>query len=139
MTDTLGVGINVPIRTVLFSRLCKFDGQKTAVLSARDFHPSLHQHLGSCLYVMQDFDAAYEHFEKGVNIYTRNEPSETLYQYAFSAVVVGDVRKARLLLKALLYQTPESETRLVERARALLAQVESDPSLGAGFFEGIAR
>ncbi|MGE0452693.1 MAG: DEAD/DEAH box helicase [Vicinamibacteria bacterium] len=37
-TDTLGVGINVPIRTVLFTRLCKFDGQKTAVLSARDFH-----------------------------------------------------------------------------------------------------
>jgi hypothetical protein len=37
-TDTLGVGINVPIRTVLFSRLCKFDGQKTIILSARDFH-----------------------------------------------------------------------------------------------------
>ena len=37
-TDTLGVGINVPIRTVLFSRLCKFDGQKTAIMSARDFH-----------------------------------------------------------------------------------------------------
>lgn len=37
-TDTLGVGINVPIRTVLFSRLCKFDGQKTGILGARDFH-----------------------------------------------------------------------------------------------------
>jgi len=37
-TDTLGVGINVPIRTVLFTRLCKFDGEKTAILSARDFH-----------------------------------------------------------------------------------------------------
>ncbi|MGA2750108.1 MAG: DUF3516 domain-containing protein [Verrucomicrobiota bacterium] len=37
-TDTLGVGINVPIRTVLLSRLCKFDGQKTLILSARDFH-----------------------------------------------------------------------------------------------------
>ncbi len=37
-TDTLGVGINVPIRTVLFTRLCKFDGQKTGLLSARDFH-----------------------------------------------------------------------------------------------------
>ena len=37
-TDTLGVGINVPIRTVLFTRLCKFDGHKTAHLSARDFH-----------------------------------------------------------------------------------------------------
>ena len=37
-TDTLGVGINVPIRTVLFTRLCKYDGQKTGILSARDFH-----------------------------------------------------------------------------------------------------
>ncbi len=37
-TDTLGVGINVPIRTVVFTRLCKFDGRKTAHLSARDFH-----------------------------------------------------------------------------------------------------
>lgn len=37
-TDTLGVGINVPIRSVLFTKLCKFDGEKTAILSARDFH-----------------------------------------------------------------------------------------------------
>jgi len=37
-TDTLGVGVNVPIRTVLLSRLCKYDGQKTGILSARDFH-----------------------------------------------------------------------------------------------------
>ncbi|SPE59294.1 DEAD/DEAH box helicase domain protein [Verrucomicrobia bacterium] len=37
-TDTLGAGINMPLRTVLFTRLCKFDGQKTAILSARDFH-----------------------------------------------------------------------------------------------------
>jgi superfamily II RNA helicase len=30
--------VNVPIGTVLFMRLCKFDGQKTGLLSARDFH-----------------------------------------------------------------------------------------------------
>ncbi len=36
-TDTLGVGVNVPIRTVLFTKLCKFDGQKTTILSVRDF------------------------------------------------------------------------------------------------------
>ncbi len=36
-TDTLGVGVNVPIRTVLFTNLCKFDGEKTAILSVRDF------------------------------------------------------------------------------------------------------
>ena len=37
-TDTLGVGVNVPIRTVLFTQLCKFGGTKTATLTARDFH-----------------------------------------------------------------------------------------------------
>ena len=36
-TDTLGVGINIPIRTVLFTKLCKFDGEKTTILSVRDF------------------------------------------------------------------------------------------------------
>jgi superfamily II RNA helicase len=37
-TDTLGVGVNVPIRTVLFTQLCKYGGTKTATLTARDFH-----------------------------------------------------------------------------------------------------
>jgi len=37
-TDTLGVGINVPIRTVLFTGLSKYDGQKTRLLKAREFH-----------------------------------------------------------------------------------------------------
>ncbi len=36
-TDTLGVGVNIPIRTVLFTRLCKFDGEKTAILGVREF------------------------------------------------------------------------------------------------------
>ena len=36
-TDTLGVGVNIPLRTVLFSKLCKYDGDKTAILSVRDF------------------------------------------------------------------------------------------------------
>lgn len=37
-TDTLGVGVNVPIRTVLFTKLCKYDGDKTGILSVREFH-----------------------------------------------------------------------------------------------------
>ncbi|HEV3382815.1 MAG TPA: DUF3516 domain-containing protein [Trebonia sp.] len=37
-TDTLGVGINVPIRTVLFTALSKFDGKRTRLLQAREFH-----------------------------------------------------------------------------------------------------
>jgi hypothetical protein len=37
-TDTLGVGINIPIRTVLFSALTKYDGTKVRTLRAREFH-----------------------------------------------------------------------------------------------------
>ncbi|MCK6095681.1 DUF3516 domain-containing protein [Micrococcus sp. EYE_162] len=37
-TDTLGVGINVPIRTVLLTALSKFDGERTRLLQAREFH-----------------------------------------------------------------------------------------------------
>ncbi|HET9138066.1 DEAD/DEAH box helicase [Actinophytocola sp.] len=37
-TDTLGVGINVPIRTVVFTALSKYDGVKTRHLKAREFH-----------------------------------------------------------------------------------------------------
>lgn len=37
-TDTLGVGINVPIRTVLVTALSKFDGTKMRQLTAREFH-----------------------------------------------------------------------------------------------------
>jgi superfamily II RNA helicase len=37
-TDTLGVGINVPIRTVLLTALTKYDGTRMRQLSAREFH-----------------------------------------------------------------------------------------------------
>ncbi|HVV20787.1 MAG TPA: DUF3516 domain-containing protein [Pseudonocardiaceae bacterium] len=37
-TDTLGVGINVPIRTVMFTGLSKYDGTRVRLLNAREFH-----------------------------------------------------------------------------------------------------
>ncbi len=36
-TDTLGVGINLPLRTVIFTKLCKYDGEKVRLLKVRDF------------------------------------------------------------------------------------------------------
>jgi hypothetical protein len=37
-TDTLGVGINVPIRTVVLTALAKYDGHRSRLLTAREFH-----------------------------------------------------------------------------------------------------
>jgi hypothetical protein len=36
-TDTLGVGVNVPIRSVLFTQLCKYDGRSNRLLTNREF------------------------------------------------------------------------------------------------------
>ncbi len=36
-TDTLGVGVNIPIRTVLFTKLCKYDGEQVSILKVREF------------------------------------------------------------------------------------------------------
>ena len=36
-TDTLGVGINIPLRSVVFTQLYKYDGTKAGILSVRDF------------------------------------------------------------------------------------------------------
>ena len=37
-TDTLGVGVNVPIRSVLFTQLCKYNGETTVLVTPRQFH-----------------------------------------------------------------------------------------------------
>jgi superfamily II RNA helicase len=37
-TDTLGVGVNIPIRTVVMTALTKYDGIKVRVFTAREFH-----------------------------------------------------------------------------------------------------
>jgi hypothetical protein len=37
-TDTLGVGVNIPIRTVLLTALTKFDGHRVRTVTAREFH-----------------------------------------------------------------------------------------------------
>jgi superfamily II RNA helicase len=36
-TDTLGVGVNIPIRTVVFTSLAKYDGEKVGILRVREF------------------------------------------------------------------------------------------------------
>lgn len=37
-TDSLGVGVNLPLRTVVLTGLAKYDGTGTRLLSAREFH-----------------------------------------------------------------------------------------------------
>lgn len=106
-TDTLGVGINVPIRTVVFSALSKYDGTRTRLLNAREFH-QIAGRAGRAGY-----DTA-----GTVVVQAPEHEVENLKQFA---KVAGDPKKRRKLVRRKVPEgmVPWSEstmTRLIEAA-----------------------
>jgi superfamily II RNA helicase len=85
-TDTLGVGVNVPIRTVLFTRLTKFDGEKIKTLTARDFH----QIAGRA--GRKGFD--------DIGYVVAMAPEHVIENKKMEARAGGDARKLRRMVKA---------------------------------------
>jgi superfamily II RNA helicase len=85
-TDTLGVGVNVPIRTVLFTRLTKFDGEKIKTLTARDFH----QIAGRA--GRKGFD--------DIGYVVAMAPEHVIENRKMEARAGGDARKLRKMVKA---------------------------------------
>ena len=84
-TDTLGVGVNVPIRTVLLTRLSKYGGQKVATLSARDFH----QITGRA--GRRGFD--------DIGYVVAQAPEHVIENAKMEAKAAGDVKKMRKMVK----------------------------------------
>ena len=84
-TDTLGVGVNVPIRTVLLTRLSKYSGEKVATLTARDFH----QITGRA--GRRGFD--------DVGYVVCQAPQHVIENAKMDAKAAGDVKKLRKMVK----------------------------------------
>lgn len=84
-TDTLGVGVNVPIRTVLLTQLSKYSGTKTATLTARDFH----QITGRA--GRKGFD--------DIGFVVALAPEHVLENAKIEAKIAGDPKKAKKLVK----------------------------------------
>ncbi|MEN3941418.1 DUF3516 domain-containing protein [Prosthecobacter sp. SYSU 5D2] len=84
-TDTLGVGVNVPIRTVLLTRLSKYGGQKVATLTARDFH----QITGRA--GRRGFD--------DIGFVVAQAPEHIIENAKMEAKAAGDVKKMRKMVK----------------------------------------
>jgi superfamily II RNA helicase len=84
-TDTLGVGVNVPIRTVLLTKLSKYGGQKVATLSARDFH----QITGRA--GRRGFD--------DIGFVVAQAPEHMIENAKMEAKAAGDVKKMRKMVK----------------------------------------
>ncbi len=84
-TDTLGVGVNVPIRTVLLTRLSKYGGSKVSLLAARDFH----QITGRA--GRRGFD--------DVGYVVAQAPEHHIENLKMETKAAGDVKKMRKLVK----------------------------------------
>ncbi len=84
-TDTLGVGINLPIRTVLFSKLCKYDGEKVRLLRVRDFK----QIAGRA--GRKGYDTR--------GLVVAQAPDHVIENLKIDAKIAGDAKKAKKLKK----------------------------------------
>lgn len=92
-------------------------------IAPESFKPVLHQHLGSCSYVVKDFAAAYRHFREGINTYGQQVEPQHRFQYALSAFAVGEDEWARTLLQHLLYVVDPEDRESIDKAKALLADL----------------
>jgi len=81
----LGVGVNVPIRTVLLTRLSKYGGQKVATLSARDFH--------------QITGRAGRRGYDDIGFVVAQAPEHIIENVKMEAKAAGDVKKMRKMVK----------------------------------------
>ena len=109
-TDTLGVGINVPIRTVLLTSLAKFDGRKDRLLRAREFH----QVAGR---------AGRAGFDE-VGYVVVQAPDHVIENARALAKVAGDPKKARRIAKR---KPPEGQLSYTEAPYARLVAAPPEP------------
>jgi superfamily II RNA helicase len=133
-TDTLGVGVNLPLRTVVLTGLAKYDGTTTRLLSAREFH-QIAGRAGRAGY-----DAT--------GLVVAQAPERVIDNERAAQKAAGDPKKQRKLVKAKpqageIVWTEETFTRLVgappeplrshfEVSHAMLLAVLDRPGDGCG-------
>lgn len=128
-TDTLGVGINVPIRTVVFSALSKYDGVRTRLLNAREFH-QIAGRAGRAGYdtagtvVVQAPDHEVENLKQFAKVADDPKKRRKLVR---RKVPEGMVPWSESTMKRLIEATPEPLTSNMRVSTAMLLEVVDRP------------
>ena len=98
--------------------------EKAMAYADASFRKQLHVHIGTCQYLLQDFASAYEHLRQGLNPFQFTAAPEDLYQFAFSAVVMGKITEATTVLQMLVSDDDPKHADIRNKAEALLTDVE---------------
>lgn len=139
-TDTLGVGVNIPIRTVLFTKLCKFDGEKTAILSVRDFQ-QISGRAGR-----KGFDdrgtvvvQAPEHVIENLKLDAKADPAKRKKSVRKKPPEKGYVHWDRTTFDRLTSSLPEPLVSRFSVSHGMLLNVLSRPSGGCGAMKRLIK
>ncbi len=112
---------------------------ETALKFSNGEKKDLQKHIGTCYYLLEDFESAYRFFDKSINIFTQNETPEDMFQFAFSSIVVGELEKAKLILQTIIDNTPEDKKNIIESALSLKSKIETNQFDNLGFFSWLAH
>lgn len=96
--------------------------------SDEELQKALHTYLADSYYQLEDYRAAYEHYKTSFNPYQNQEDIKRFFKFAYSAIVVGDIDKAkRLLTLMLMLDTNNNEhAEIIEKAHTLLIRIENN-------------
>jgi len=94
-------------------------------LAATPYQRRIRLHVARCYYQTKDFISAYEHFSKSFNPYVYKEEYEDFFQYAYSSIIVGELERAKRLLKMLLLQKDPEKKEINVNAHALIKKLDS--------------
>jgi hypothetical protein len=92
----------------------------------RESQRTIRRHQGNCHYLSKDFERALASLQEGVNPYLEAVDLESLYQYAYSAVVEGQTAKARRLLRMLEFLSGPDDSLVTRRASELRTTIEAE-------------
>ncbi len=125
----------------IFSGLENYDRAlnsfETAISNSRKkTHKLLNSYIAITYYLKQDFDNAYKFFNKSINPYKDTVSNETLYMYALSSLVYGEIEKAERLLQIIEYSfTYETDQDILIQTKDLRQKIEAGKFDNPNFFK----
>jgi len=87
---------------------------------------TIHSYLADSYYELEDYDNAYDEYKISFNSYIRVEKIKSYYKYGYSALLVGDVKKAKRIFTLMLLVDDGKHEETINKAKALLQGIEEN-------------
>jgi len=91
-------------------------------------HKVMHTYLADSHYQMENYSEAYKHYKYDFNPFLKNESPKRYYAFSYSALIVGDVKRAKRLLTYMLmqYSADAESAEIIDNAKTLLKRIENN-------------